>query len=73
MCEAMRKEQQSFQMLRNIVVPLFDKADCDQANTAIYVVLYDLYRDGRLKIETRYVPGVFEGLLAPAAYFSVTE
>ncbi|MBQ1212705.1 MAG: hypothetical protein IIX69_04700 [Clostridia bacterium] len=72
-CEAMRTEPQSFPMLRNIVVPLFDKADCDQANTAIYTVLYDLYRDGRLKIETRYVPGVFEGLLAPATYMSVIE
>jgi len=73
MCEAMHTEPQSFSMLRDVVVPLFDKSDCDQANTAIYIVLYDLYRDGKLKIETRYVPGVFEGLQAPAAYLSVTD
>ena len=73
MCEALRTEPQSFPMLRKIVVPLFDEADCDQANTAIYIILYDLYRYGKLKIEIRNVPGVFEGILAPAAYMSVIE
>jgi hypothetical protein len=47
---------------------MFDPADCTQRGAALYGALYDWDRQGKLKKETRYQPGVFEGLQAPVYY-----
>ena len=72
-CEALRTEPHTMPMLGKLVKPLFDEADCVQVGAAVYIVLYDLKKQGKLNIEKRYKPGVFEGLQAPVFYLSLTE
>lgn len=50
---------------------LYDPADCTQRATVFYQVLTDLDRKGKVKWETRYVPGQREGLQAPRFYLSI--
>lgn len=64
-CQALRKEKQTVPKLGKLIWNMFDEADCTQRGAAIYTALYDLDRQGKLKMEKRYVPGVFEGLQAP--------
>ena len=52
---------------------MFDKADCTQRGAALYRVLYDVHKQGRLKVEIEYKEGVFEGLEAPIYYMSLAE
>lgn len=51
----------------------FEKADCTQANVVTYAVLSELYRQGRLKMETEYVPAKKEGLLAPKTKYTLLD
>ena len=72
-CEAMRKEKQTVPTLGKLIWDMFDPADCTQLGAAIYSVLYDLDRQGKLKMETVYKPGVFEGLQAPVYYMWIED
>ena len=57
--------------LSKAVKPHFDAADCVPATAAVYRVLYALKKQGRLKEEIRRLPGAFDYLDAPKAYFSL--
>ena len=50
----------------------FEPADCLPRYAAVYEVLYRLQKQGRLRTKIRRVPGAFEGLTAPKAYFSIS-
>ncbi len=57
--------------LSKALAELYPKADCTQRGTVGYQVITELYRQGRLKVETRYIPGQREGLKAPIFYLSI--
>lgn len=59
--------------LGKLCEPLFDEAECTQRGAALYGVLYDVHKQGKLKVEVEYKPGVFEGLQAPVYYMSLIE
>ena len=50
---------------------LYPAADCTQRATVAYQVISEFYRQGRLKMETRYIPGKADGLQAPVFYLSL--
>ena len=70
-CAALKERKHKVSELTKIVTPLFDKADCVPATSAVYITLYELHRKGVLKIERSSRPGVFEGLSAPIFYLSI--
>lgn len=72
-CEALRKGRTTVPELGKICEPLFDKADATQRGAALYIALYDIHKQGKLKVEKGYKPGVFEGLQAPVYYMSLVE
>ena len=59
--------------LVELVRPLFDQADCDQAQAAVCGALSDIYKEGHVKIETEYTYGVFEELRVPVFYLTLEE
>lgn len=69
MCEAMKKEALSIGPLQDVVEPLFDKADCVPVTLVVYDVLLSLQQEGKLRQETRRLPGAREDLDAPKIYF----
>ena len=50
---------------------IYPKADCTQRGTVAYQVVSELYRQGRLNMETRYMEGQTENLRAPIFYLSL--
>ena len=72
-CEALREGGKTVPDLGKVVKPLFDEADCLQIGAAIYGALYEIDRQGRLKVERGYKPGVYEHLKAPVFYMSMEE
>ena len=71
--EALKTGKTTVPKLGEICEPLFDKADCTQRGAALYRVLYDIHKKGKLKIDIEYTPGVYEGLLAPVYYMSLVD
>ena len=69
--EALKEEKHTLPELAKLVKPIFDSADCLQAATAVYAVLYELKKQGILKIEHSTRPGVFDHLTAPIYYLSI--
>ena len=51
---------------------IYPKADCTQRGTVAYQVVSELYRQGRLRMETKYQEGQTEALRAPVFYLSLT-
>lgn len=52
---------------------LYPSADCTQRWTVAYQVISEFYRQGRLHMETRYIPGKTEDLKAPVFYLSLKQ
>ena len=71
--EALEIGRTTVPKLGKICEDIFDKADCTQRGAALYRVLYDIHKQGKLKVEIEYKKGVFEGLEAPVYYLSLTE
>ena len=59
--------------LNSVIKPLYPKADCTQWATVKYQVVSELYRQGRLKMETRYIDGQAEGLKAPVFWLWIED
>ena len=72
-CQALREEKQTVPTLGKLIWNMFDPADCTQRGAAIYAALYDLDRQGKLKMEKGYKPGVREGLQAPVYYMWIED
>ena len=70
---ALIEGEKTYPELRKSVLHLFDNGDydCTQVAAAVYGVLYDLDRQGKLKINTQYNKGIFDGLKAPIYYMSI--
>ncbi len=71
---ALKEGDKTYHELRKSVLPLFEndtEYDCVQVAAAVYGVLYDIDRQGELKITAKYNPGVFDGLKAPVYYMSL--
>ena len=60
--------EQTVETLAKAIRPAFAGYDCGQIGAAIYQILDDLARAGKLKCERRYQKGQFEGLQAPIDY-----
>lgn len=71
--QALKAGRTTVPELGKICEPLFDEAECTQRGAALYGVLYDVHKQGKLKVEIGYKPGVFEGLQAPVYYMSMKE
>lgn len=54
-----------------VLKELCPTADCIQQAAVAYQVISDFYRQGRLQVETRYVPGQTDALKAPKSYLSL--
>lgn len=67
-CEKLRAGEQTVESLAGAIRPAFEGYDCGQVGAAIYQVLDEMERDGKLKRERRYRAGQFEGLQAPIDY-----
>lgn len=72
-CEVLSEGHKTYGDACRAVKPMFAPADCLQTGAVVYDILYDLSRQGRLKMEREYLPGVFEGMKAPKIYMSLTE
>ena len=72
-CKLISQEAVNINPLGKLCEELFEEADCTQRGAAIYSVLYELHKQGRLNIETKYKPGVYEGLEAPVFYMSLID
>lgn len=72
-CNALREDKQTVPKLGKLIWDMFEPADCTQRGAAIYSALYDLDRQGKLKMETKYKPGVFEGLEAPVYHMWIED
>lgn len=70
---ALRKGKVKVPDLGKICDPLFDEADCTQRGAALYSVLYDIHKQGKLKIEVEYKQGVYEEYPAPVYYMTLVE
>ena len=55
----------------DVLKDLYPEADCTQRGTVAYQVISELYRQGRLRMETRYQEGQTEHLRAPVFYLSL--
>lgn len=64
----LREGEQTVEALAGAIRPAFAGYDCGQIGAAIYQILDDLERAGKLKRERRYQKGQFEGLQAPIDY-----
>ncbi len=67
-CNKLREGEQTVSTLAAAIRPVFDGYDCGQVGAAIYQVLDELARDGKLHRAQRYIKGQFEGLKAPEDY-----
>ena len=63
--EILSEGEKTYSQLRRSIIPLFDKADSNQASPVTYDILYSLYKDGKIEIEERRVEGVYSDLTAP--------
>lgn len=72
-CTALREGKKTVPDLGMICEPLFDKADSTQRGAALYGVLYEIHKQGKLKVEVGYKPGVTEELQAPVYYMTLVE
>lgn len=52
---------------------LYPEADCTQRHTVAYQVVSEFDRQGRLEVQTRYIPGKTEELKAPKFYLSLKK
>ena len=50
------------------LLPMYPAADCTQRATVRYQVVSEFYRQGRLKMENRYIEGQTAELRAPVTY-----
>ncbi len=66
--QKLREGEQTVSTLAEAIRPVFEGYDCGQVGAAIYQVLDELERDGKLTRERRYIDGQFEGLKAPLDY-----
>ena len=58
--------------LRDFLKPLYPAADCTQWGTVGYQVISEFYRQGRLQLERRDIPGMTDALKAPKFYLSLS-
>lgn len=71
--EALKVGKTTVPKLGKICEGMFEQADCTQRGAALYRVLYEIHKQGNLKVEVEYKKGVFEGLEAPVYYLSLAE
>ena len=70
-CDKLAEGEQTVSTLAEAIRHVFEGYDCGQVGAAIYQVLDDLQREGRLLQRVEYIKGQFEGLQAPLVYLSV--
>ena len=57
----------------DVLNELYPKADCTQRATVAYQVISELHRQGRLKVETKYIEGQTAELRAPVFWLQVKD
>ena len=57
----------------DVLAPLYPQADCTQRGTVAYQVVSELWRQGRLKMETYYIEGQTSELKAPKFLLSLKD
>ena len=67
-CTKLAEGEQTVATLAEAIRPAFEGYDCGQVGAAIYQVLDELERDGKLHRAQRYNKGQSEGLKAPEDY-----
>ena len=72
-CAALREGKKTVPDLGMICEPLFESADSTQRGAALYSVLYEIHKQGKLKIEVGYKRGVYEDAPAPVYYMTLLE
>lgn len=72
-CATLREGKKTVPDLGMICEPLFDKADSTQRGAALYGVLYEIHKQGKLKVEVGYKRGVYEDAPAPVYYMTLAE
>lgn len=70
-CEKLREGEQTVSTLAAAIRPAFEGYDCGQVGAAIYQVLDELARDGKLSCERRYEKGQVEHRKAPVDYLKL--
>lgn len=71
--DLLSKSACTFSEMAKAVNPLFEKADCTQANALVYWILSAFEKEGRLIVERRTKEGVFPGLTAPVFLGKLTD
>ncbi len=72
-CAALREGNKTVPDLGGICESLFDKADSTQRGAALYGVLYEIHKQGKLKVEVGYKQGVYEEAPAPVFYMTLVD
>lgn len=70
-CDLLGRNPKSIKEICSEFKPCFEKSDCVPDDQALYEALYSLYREGKLQIKSRRVPGAIEGIDAPEFVLSV--
>ena len=60
----------NFKELKNEIMPLFGEGGCYQDALMTYEVLYALYKQSKLCVDKRIVPGAADGIDAPKFYLN---
>lgn len=50
------------ELLSNVTLPFFEKADCTPSTALVYEILYSLHKEGKLCIDAKKVPTAIEGI-----------
>ena len=59
--------------VKELLQQMCPDADCIPSSAVAYQIISDFYRQGRLEIEKRYVPGQTDALKAPKFYLSLKK
>jgi len=51
----------------------FSSADCTPTNAVTWQVLSELYREGKIRMETKRIPGILDGVTAPECHMLWNE
>ena len=57
------------ELVRDVLKPLFEEADCRPGAALCYQILHAMLRNGEIGVKTVRVPGAREGLDAPESHF----
>ena len=71
--QAIAQRPHTLPELCQLVLPLFDAADCYPRAALVYALLHALEKEGRLITQTQTVPGMRDDLTAPKFFASLQQ